>query len=396
MHAAVVGAGLTGLQTALSLVRKGAHVTIIEAQRAPCQGASYCAGAVLGDPAPAPISQPAGRLARLKALASNSSELVYGSGTAVRHAGFIAAMTAARTPGRCLSRDSLSAALSEASTSMLRAEAVAHGFNLQESAGTIIASPEPDAASPATLEDIAAIEPSLYAACDVKRFSFSRATTWSVSYYAKQLRDHLTDAGVKILCGRKASGLLSDKGRICGVAANDTVRADAVVVACGTGALEILPEHAYGSVPLAPVTRPVLNASLSGDACVMRHAVKTLEGRIAVPLDTFVRIMGRWHLGTQEQCALDDEYKALWEMGVNLFPAATDWSRGRYLSHTVLSSPDGLPIAGPSNMPGLHLNIAGGIHGADFCTALADAVSDGVLGRENAFLQRLSWRRFTS
>lgn len=191
--------------------------------------------------APAPISQPAGRLARLKALASNSSELVYGSGTAVRHAGFIAAMTAARTPERCLSRDSLSAALSEASTSMLRAEAVAHGFNLQESAGTIIASPEPDAASPATLEDIAAIEPSLYAACDVKRFSFSRATTWSVSYYAKQLRDHLTDAGVKILCGRKASGLLSDKGRICGVAANDPVRADAVVVACGTAPSKFFP-----------------------------------------------------------------------------------------------------------------------------------------------------------
>ena len=31
MHAAVVGAGLTGLQTALSLVRKGADVTVIEA-----------------------------------------------------------------------------------------------------------------------------------------------------------------------------------------------------------------------------------------------------------------------------------------------------------------------------------------------------------------------------
>lgn len=396
MHAAVVGAGLTGLQTALSLVRKGADVTIIEALRAPCQGASYCAGAVLGDPAPAPISHPAGRLARLRALASNSSELVYGSSTAVRHAAFISAMTAARTPERCLARDSLAAALSEASTSMLRAESAEHGFILQESAGTIIASQEPDAASPATLEDVAAVEPSLYAACGVQGFSFSRATTWSVSYYAKQLREHLVDAGVKILCGRKASGLLSDNGRICGVAADEPVRADAVIVACGTGALEILPEKAYGNVPLAPVTRSVLNASLSGDACVMRHAVKTPDGRIAVPLDTFVRIMGRWHLGTQEQCALDDEYRALWEMGVKIFPAATNWSQGRYFSHTVLASPDGLPITGPSDMPGLHLNIAGGIHGADFCTALADAVSDGVLGHENAFLERLSWRRFTN
>lgn len=333
MHAAVVGAGLTGLQTALSLVRKGADVTVIEAQRAPCQGASYCAGAVLGDPAPAPIARPAGRLARLKALASNTSELVYGSGAAVRHPSFISAMTACR-------------------------------------------------------------EPALYAATDVGSFSFSRATTWSVSYYAKQLREHLAEAGVKILCSRKATGLISDNGRICGVAADEPVRADAVVVACGTGALEILPEHAYGGVSLAPVTRSVLNVSLSGDACVMRHAVRTPEGRIALPLDTFVRIMGRWHLGAQEHCPVDKEYKALWEMGVKLFPAATDWSQGRYLSHTVLSSPDGLPVAGASGMPGLHLSIAGGIHGADFCTAVADVVSDGVLGRENPFSERLSWRRF--
>ena len=303
-------------------------------------------------------------------------------------------MTACREPARCEARDALAAELSEASTSMLRAEAQEHGFILQESAGTIIVSPEAGEASPATLEDVTAIEPSLYAATDVGSFSFSRATTWSVSYYAKQLREHLAEAGVKILCSRKATGLISDNARICGVAADEPVRADAVVVACGTGALEILPEHAYGGVPLAPVTRSVLNVSLSGDACVMRHAVRTPEGRIALPLDTFVRIMGRWHLGAQEHCPVDKEYKALWEMGVKLFPAATDWSQGRYLSHTVLSSPDGLPVAGASGMPGLHLSIAGGIHGADFCTAVADVVSDGVLGRENPFSERLSWRRF--
>lgn len=84
-----------------------------------------------------------------------------------------------------------------------------------------------------------------------------------MSYYAKQLREHLAEAGVKILCSRKATGLISDNGRICGVAADEPVRTDAVVVACGTGALEILPEHAYGGVPLAPVTRSVLNVSLS-------------------------------------------------------------------------------------------------------------------------------------
>ena len=394
MHAAVVGAGLTGLQTAFYLLGKGVDVTVIEASRSPCQGASYCAGAVLGDPAPSSIAKPAGRLGRLKALASNTSELVYGSGTAVRHAGFISTMTAAREPSRCEARDALAAELSARSAAMLRADAEKFGFVLQESAGTITVSSEADGNQTASIDDIAAVEPSLHAASDIRSFSRSDAVTWSESYYAKQLREHLTDAGVRILCNRKATGLLLENGRICGVSAGEPVRTDAVVVACGTGALDILPEHSYGNVSLAPVTRSALNASLSGDACAMHNAVKTPEGRIALPLGTFIRIIGRWHLGTIEQCGVDQEYKALWEMAIRLFPAATDWSQARYLSHTVLSSPDGLPIAGASAIPGLYLNIAGGIHGADFCTAVADAVSDTVLGRENSFSERLSWKRF--
>ena len=74
-------------------------------------------------------------------------------------------------------------------------------------------------------------------------------------------------------------------------------------------------------------------------------------------------------------------------MGVKLFPAATDWSQGRYLSHTVLSSPDGLPVAGASGMPGLHLSIAGGIHGAvrlGSCAILDCLVNGRICGQEVA------------
>ena len=283
-----------------------------------------------------PIARPAGRLARLKALASNTSELVYGSGAAVRHPSFISAMTACREPARCEARDALAAELSEASTSMLRAEAQEHGFILQESAGTIIVSPEAGEASPATLEDVTAIEPSLYAATDVGSFSFSRATTWSVSYYAKQLREHLAEAGVKILCSRKATGLISDNGRICGVAADEPSGPTPSSSPAARAPLEILPEHAYGGVPLAPVTRSVLNVSLSGDACVMRHAVRTPEDASHC---RSTRSCASWAAGIsapRSTAPVDKEYKALWEMGVKLFPAATDWSQGRYLAHRAL------------------------------------------------------------
>ena len=105
--------------------------------------------------------------------------------------------------------------------------------------------------------------------------------------------------------------------------------------------------------------------------------------------------MGRWHLGTAEQCPVNDEYKALWAFGIRLYPETADWSQGRYLSQTVLSSADGLPVAGATRVPGLFVNMAGGIHGADFSSAAADAAADAVLGRDNAFGPDLAFTRLS-
>ena len=71
MHVIVVGAGLTGLQSALSLIEKGAEVTLVEALRSPCQGASFSCAGLLGDETPALIAPEAGRLARLRAMKSS-------------------------------------------------------------------------------------------------------------------------------------------------------------------------------------------------------------------------------------------------------------------------------------------------------------------------------------
>ncbi|MFR6358751.1 MAG: FAD-dependent oxidoreductase [Sutterella wadsworthensis] len=88
MHAAVVGAGLTGLQTTLSLVQKGADVTVIEASARPARARATVQAPFSATPHRADRTSGGRRSARLKALASNTSELVYGSGAAVRHPSF--------------------------------------------------------------------------------------------------------------------------------------------------------------------------------------------------------------------------------------------------------------------------------------------------------------------
>ncbi|MFR6358750.1 MAG: hypothetical protein ACLUNV_03545 [Sutterella wadsworthensis] len=187
-------------------------------------------------------------------------------------------MTACREPARCeaRTRSPRSSPRPRRRCSGPRRRSTASFF--RKARGTIIVSPEAGEASPATLEDVTAIEPSLYAATDVGSFSFSRATTWSVSYYAKQLREPPRRSGSEDPLQQEGDGphlrqrphLRRGGGRARpGPTPSSSPAARAPV--------QILPEHAYGGVPLAPVTRSVLNVSLSGDACVMRHAVRTPE-----------------------------------------------------------------------------------------------------------------------
>ena len=397
MHVLVVGAGLTGLQTAFALLNKGAEVTLVEAARAPCQGASYCATACAGKQVPTQIASSATLMARLKARASNTSNLQYGSGASVRYAGFISAMSAARAPEKYQNREQTLQALAEHSTALLRSDADKHGFELQESAGTLIVhgSKATDNTTP-SLECFTAIEPSLNEAQAVEGVTIERTTTWSSSFYAKQLREHLVARNVRILCNHRVTGLLTDNGQIKGVECTTPIEADAVVITAGRSAPDILPAECFGNVPLAPITRAVYNVDLIADHGRVRHAVQSEDGRMIVPLDNFLRLIGHWYLGTPEHCNMDAEYQALWALGVKLLPQAANWSQGRYLNSCVLSSPDGLPIVGASSRPGLYLNIAGGIHGADFVSAYAEATADAVLGVDNPFHEALRWSRFAS
>ena len=398
MHVIVVGAGLTGLQSALSLIEKGAEVTLVEALRSPCQGASFSCAGLLGDETPALIAPEAGRLARLRAMKSSDDGLVYSSGTAFRYASFVSALLQNRAPEKTEPRKALLAQLAAASARLMNEQAERCGFELQKSEGLLTRlTKEETAARPnarlVSSDDILRLEPSLYAAEDGGDYEIGNGVTWSVSYYAKQLREFLVNAGAKILSSRPVESVIIENERAVGVQAGGELRADAVLIAAGTGAPALLPEGALGDTALAPITRSLLNVEVNAAARRVRYAVRDTAGRVAAPLDAYLRLTGRWYLGTEEQCPTDDEYKALWAFGLRLFPEIADWSQGRYLSRTVLSTADGLPVAGVTRISSLYVNVAGGMHGADFASAVADAASDAVLGRDNAFGPDLAFSR---
>lgn len=268
-------------------------------------------------------------MARLKAMASNTSNLKYGSKAAVRYASFISAMTSARAPEKFDLRTATLEALAEKSATLLRTDAQTYGFELQESAGTLVVH---DTASTTytmpTLQAITAIEPSLYDARNVEGVTIERTTTWSSSFYAKQLREYLVSRNVRILCNHRVTGLISQNGQVKGIDCTTPLEADAVVVTAGLSSPDILPNECYGNVPLAPLTRAVYNVDLIADHRRVRHAVQSDDGRMIVPLDNFLRLIGHWYLGSPNSATWTRSTKPCGRWASNCFRKPLTGLRG--------------------------------------------------------------------
>ena len=379
MHILVVGAGLMGLTASLKLIQNGHQVTLIEALSSACQKASYSSAGYMGLTTPHLMGEPADRLTRVGARRHSNEGLIYGSREALKYLSFVNELAKERRPERIERRRAVREAIAQNASLKLRQEAEHLQFDCQESAGSFVINPRDPGEHPVTLETVLPIEPSLYAAQNVERLLIQRSATWSSSYYARQLKDYLVSHGVTLLVHHPVKGLIRQDGRFVGVATEKgNVIGEAVVLANGLELLDLLPTEAAKHLILAPITRSVLNLKLAGEATQPRHSFEDNEGRVIAPLGDFVRLMGRWLLGHVDELKLDDEYKALWSMGIALLPEAADWSKGQYLAQSVLTTPDGLALAGATNCPGLYLHSAGGWHGADFSSVSSEVLAASI------------------
>ena len=393
MQVVVVGAGVTGLMSAFVLTQRKHQVTVLEARSSPCQEASYSCSGTLGDPTPTLLASPTSDTGHL----GSEAPLVYGSSAFLKHPHFIRKLLQNKDAALYASRLALFQELSVLSTDQYRQFCAQEGFTLQESAGTLLAtraSHPHEGPSSAPLEQWLQIEPALYAVSPQTHWQFSRATSWSISYFAKQLKEWLLEHGVNLLSNQAVTDFIVEGERAVGVkTATQTLHADAIVVAAGLGSTPFL-KRLKLKCPLVTLTRCFSNTLLLNDTPRLRHAVKDTEGYHLAPLDDFLRIQGRWFLGDETEFDRENEYKALWETAMYFVPELAQWNNTRYLSQKVLSTPDGLALVGASPVLGVYLNMAGGIHGADYAPVYAQTLADAIEGNDSPYLSALSPMRF--
>lgn len=393
MSILIVGAGFTGLMTAYTLLKQGFSVTLLESRSSPCQEASFTCSGTLNDQAPLLLGERSDRKTELATELQADSVFTHPK-RLWQHPRFVSGLKKAHRTDEQQRLLNLARTCSTQSSVLLRTIAQTHQLSLQESAGTLVEQPGDTSHA---LDAWLGVEPALYAAPAESHFTVSARTSWSISYFAKQLKELVVSLGASIFNNHHVTRFVIESEYCRGVVTEQGIlNADAVVLANGVGAAPLLKTLKI-HFPLLEVSRPILNTSLIGDATRIRHALLTAQGVSLLPLSDFIRVQGPWQWARPSKEETDALYRQLWEAGTRFFPEIAHWHQGRYYLQSVLSTPDTLGIVGPSPIPGLWLNVAGGLHGADFAPIYSEVLAGHLTGKADTELaEALHYKRFST
>jgi D-amino-acid dehydrogenase len=190
--------------------------------------------------------------------------------------------------------------------------------------------------------------------------------------------------GVKFRYGVSIDALEVAGGRIAGVrSGNETLRADAYVVALGSFSTALLDKIV--KIPVYPlkgysITVPIVDGAHAPVSTVLdetyKIAVTRFEDRIRV--GGMAEVVGYNH-------DLKEARRATLEMVVNdLFPGAGDTAQASFWTGLRPMTPDGTPIVGKTSLPNLYLNTGHGTLGWTMSCGSGQLLADLMSGRRPA------------
>ncbi|RFU39817.1 FAD-dependent oxidoreductase [Actinomadura logoneensis] len=395
----VVGGGVVGTSTAYALASAGYAVTLVTAERIGDGATAGNAGLLVPADSvvwPGPANARAVPATLLGRGGSSIKVSWTNPGTVVWGARFLANSTARKYAAACRATHALSthslkvardwAASGELGTDLKRtgmlflldspaavAEALHARASLRDAGETYVE---------LSRAELVAMDPAYDALPDGLHALYAAGAARGDSRaFTRALAGRLRDVGASVIEGRPVRRLLYGRGRVTGVAtAAGELHAVAVVLAAGVGSRS-LARTAGVRVPILPVkgyaaTVPVHEPGLAPDVGGVVEGLHVAYSRMGERL----RLSTGAEIGCTDHDVAGQAARLLRRAGEWLFPGALDWSSATYRAEHRPMTPTGLPLIGPTGVPGLYLNAAHGSLGWTQAAGSADLLAHLLMG----------------
>lgn len=397
MKIAVIGAGVVGICTAYELALDGHAVSVYERHGAVAEEASFACAGHLSPSLSHPLAFPAWpQASRWRALFS-SAGIARGRGTSLGdlrwlagwktgskdfHERFAAAHQLVHySLERQLSLSTQAALVFEQSQGqllLLRTEGDAQAS--QERLAALKA--QGVAAQPLSAEEARKLEPALGSEVVLhSAIYFPNDAVGNCRQFAHALKDRALEMGVTFHFGTPVTAL-SHTPAVQVHTGQGAQGFDQIVVCAGGGAASLL-GPALKPVALTRVGSYSLSAQIREPLNAPRSAVLNGHSQICISrMGARIRVSGGAELGSAPQHKRAASTRLLYQTLQTHFPGAADFSRSMQLwSASSVFSPDALPLLGPSERPGIWLNLAHGHNGWSMACGSARVLADQIQGR---------------
>lgn len=401
MHVIVLGSGVIGVTSAWYLARRGARVTVLDRQPAPALEASYANAGQISPGYSTPWAAPGIPLKALRWLFQRHAPLSIRPDGTLYQLRWLAAMLA-NCSSRCYSiNKERMLRLAEYSRDCLRELRHELGIQYEQRSGGTLQLFRSRKQLEAARRDIAVLERygvpyELLQADELPRVepALAKVTsklagglrlpndeTGDCHLFTARLAQAAAQAGVEFRFNRHIEALEAKAGRIVGVRSQgELLRADAYVVACGSGSRDLLAPLGL-QLPIYPVkgyslTLPIVDASAAPVSTVLDETYKIAITRF----DERIRVGGMAELVGFDLTLSPRRRLTLERVTDELFPGAGDVERAAFWTGLRPMTPDSTPIVGVSEYRNLFINTGHGTLGWTMACGSGRIIADLVTG----------------